>query len=199
MIKEKVLKLVCTEFISVNHYMNYRVAKIKNKHTGKMFNTVQPYKPKETQKFEREFSSYVKEEVIKQGWIKPEKGKFIFLDTVFYFPRTDMDDQNYFKSMCDIMTDCGIWEDDNIVIVRNNRIYYDKENPRIEINITETPFTGIFDSREDYECFLNKCVTCNRHKRNCSILKNATESRIQTEVVRESKGWRCNKYKEIKK
>jgi len=110
------LKLVVKDFISVNHYMNYRVIK-----KGK-FNTVMPYKPKETLKFEKTFGTYVREEINKQNWIRPSKNKFIVMNTTFYFPRIDMDAQNYFKSMCDIMTDCEVWEDDNIVMEHVNRI-----------------------------------------------------------------------------
>lgn len=185
------LKLICKEFISVNHYMSYRVIK-KNKKT-----LVMAYKPEETKNFEKSFGKYIKEEINKQGWIKPTKDKLIIMDTTFYFPRVDMDAQNYFKSICDIATNCGVWEDDNVVMERVNRIYYDSNNPRIEITIYESDYIGIFDNKEDMDLFISKCKTCNRYKRNCSILKNALEGRIQEEIVKVDK-WNCNKFKEIK-
>ena len=104
------LKLTCDDFISVNHYMGYRAV-------GRR---VMAYKPKETKAFEQKFGNYVKQEIINQNWTIPEKGKFIIMDTIFYFPRTDMDAQNYFKSICDIMTNVGVWEDDNIVCDKND-------------------------------------------------------------------------------
>lgn len=182
------LSATCTEFISVNHYMNYRVVK-----KGK-FHTVMAYKPTKTKNFEKEFAAYIKEEMSKQGWVKPPKDKFIIMDTVFYFPRVDMDAQNYFKSPCDIMTQEGIWEDDNKVLERVNRIYYDSKNPRIEIEIYIADFIGIFDTAEEYSEFKNICETCKRFKRNCSIHNKTLESRIQDEVVREKEKWVCLKF-----
>ena len=87
--KKQHLKLVCKDFISVNHYMNYRVQ-------GKI---VMAYKPKTTKDFEKRFGEYIKQEIIKQGWVRPPKDKLIIIDSTFYFPRIDMDAQNYFKTM----------------------------------------------------------------------------------------------------
>ena len=180
------LKLTCDEFISVNHYMNYRTQ-------GKI---VMAYKPIKTKNFEKNLSKYIKEELEKQGWIKPAKGKFIIMDTIFYFPRTDMDAQNYFKSLCDVMTTAGIWEDDNIVMERVNRIYYNNKNPRIEIEVYESDFIGIFDNEEEYLNFKNICDSCKRFKSSrCSIYKKVLESRIQDDVIRNDNVWKCLKYK----
>jgi Holliday junction resolvase RusA-like endonuclease len=183
------LKLTVTTFISVNHYMNYRVIK-----KGK-FNTVMPYKPKETLDFEKDFGKYVKSEIINQGWVKPNKDRFIILNTTFYMPRIDMDAQNYFKSMCDIMTDCGVWEDDNIVMEHVNGIYYDSENSRIEVSVTISERIGIFDSQCELDEFTQTCENCKRYKNNCSILKKSKEARIQKEVTfdKELKKWTCSK------
>lgn len=180
------LKLTCRDFISVNHYMGYRAV-------GRR---VMAYKPKETKEFERIFGEYVREEIKKQGWIKPDSG-FIVMDTTFYFPRVDMDAQNYFKSLCDILTNVGVWEDDNIVMEHVNRIYYDNKNPRIEIEIYPSNTIGIFDNKDEYEQFKERCITCNRFKRNCSIHNKSLESRIQEEIVKENNNWECKKFKKI--
>lgn len=189
----QILKLTATTFISVNHYMNYRVIK-----KGK-FNTVMPYKPKETLNFEKSFSKYLKEEMIKQNWTKPSKDKFVIMNTVYYFPRIDMDAQNYFKTMCDVMTDCGVWEDDNIVMEHVNRIYYDSENPRIEILISVSDNVGIFDSECDFLNFTQTCEHCKRFNKNCSLLKKAKESRIQKEISfsEDLNKWTCDKFNDI--
>ena len=187
--KDRKLNLTCNEFISVNHYMNYRAVK-----KGRVY-IVQAYKPVKTRTFEKNLSKYIREELKNQGWIKPTKGKFIILDTVYYFPRTDMDAQNYFKSMCDVMTTSDVWEDDNIVMERVNRIYYDNKNPRIEMQISESDFIGIFDNEEEYLNFKDICDTCKRFKEGkCSIHKKVLESRIQDEVIRENDIWECLKY-----
>lgn len=187
-INKNTLEITCDEFISVNHYMSYRAVK-----KGK-FTTVMAYKPVKTKNFEKNFGEYIREQIKKQNWDKPIEGKFIILEAVFYFPRIDMDAQNYFKSLCDIMTEEGVWVDDNIVLEKVNRIYYDKDSPRIEIKIYEADFVGIFDTEDDYTEFKNKCEKCKRFKRNCSIHRQALESRIQKDVVKENNKWKCLKF-----
>lgn len=199
MTDNQTLKLICKDFISVNHYMSYRAIK-----RGK-FHTVMAYKPKATKDFEKTFGEYVREEIKKQGWIKPSKDKFVNLNTIFYFPRVDMDAQNYFKSLCDILTSNGVWEDDNIVLEKVNRIYYDNVNPRIELVITVSNHVGIFDSKEEYKRFIHTyCDNCTRggkigQKGGCSIYRNATESRIQEEIPmttkEEMQNKKCLKFK----
>lgn len=185
------LKLICKDFISVNHYMSYRAV-------GKR---VMAYKPKETKKFEKEFGKYIKEEIEKQHWIKPDKGVFVNIHTTFYFPRIDMDAQNYFKSICDIMTNQGVWEDDNITMEHVDRIYYDSENPRIELTLTVSDNIGIFDNNNDYREFKSNCENCNRFKEGkCSLYKKSLESRIQKEIIKdEDNKWKCLKFKTKKK
>ena len=191
---KKHLYLTCNEFISVNHYMNYRVQ-------GKI---VMAYKPTTTKKFERDFGNYIKEQIKKQGWVKPPKGKLIILDTVFYFPRTDMDAQNYFKSMCDVMTECGVWEDDNVVMERVNRIYYNSKNPRIEIDIYESDCVGVFTDDKDYESFVKlNCSDCSKKtdgtKGSCSIHKSLLNNKIVEEIILDENGqYKCVKLKKRK-
>lgn len=158
------------------------------------------YKPVKTKNFEKTFGKYIKEELEKQGWTTPSKDKFIIMDTVFYFPRTDMDAQNYFKSMCDIMTSSNVWKDDNKVMERVNRIYYDNKNPRIEITIYESDFVGIFDTNNEHNDFKVNCNKCKRFKNEkCSIYKKALESRIQEDIVRNDFNiWTCLKFSQIK-
>lgn len=176
------LKLTCKDFISVNHYMSYRsVSKGKS-------SIVMAYKPKATKDFERSFGKYLKEEIKKQGWIKPDKGKFIMVDMVFYFPKTNMDASNHNKSLFDCMTLNDVWEDDNIVLERVNRIYYDSKNPHIDIIVTEAEHIGIFDDIEEYTCFVNTyCDNCTKGKKigqkgGCSVYRQALESRIQEDI-----------------
>lgn len=180
------LKLTCRDFISVNHYMGYRAV-------GKR---VMAYKPKETKGFENRFGKYVKDEMIKQGWNKPDNG-FVIMEATFYFPRIDMDCNNYWKVLLDIMTTVGVWNDDNIVMEHVKRIYYDNKNPRIEIEIYPSKTIGIFDNQDEYIQFKKQCENCNRFKRNCSIHNKALESRIQVEVNKKDGEWKCEKFKKV--
>ena len=79
--KEKqVLKLVITDFISVNHYLAYR-AIIKN---GKPM--AMSYKTPEAKKFQENFTEYVKEQAKIQNW-ETDLNPFqhYYVDAVFYF------------------------------------------------------------------------------------------------------------------
>lgn len=186
--KGQKLKLVITDFISVNHYLSYR-AIIKN---GRPMAT--SYKTKEAKKFQEEFTEYVKKQVEEQGWVtNPDPMQHYYVDAVFYFPRLDVDCNNYWKVGFDAITDSGVvWVDDNMACERVLKVMYDSKNPRIELTIYETDFTGIFDNQEQLNNFELKCKSCKRYNRNCSILKKAKEGRIQEEIC----NLECSKYKE---
>lgn len=154
------------------------------------------YKTKEASIWQQNVIDYIKEQINIQNWDYPvNKTQHFYVDCVFYFPRTDMDCNNYFKCLLDAITDSKcIWEDDNVVCERVNGIYYDSCNPRIEIQIKPTEYIGIFKNKSELKNFISICETCNRYKRNCSILKSAKEGRIQEDI----QGCKCTKYKQIK-
>lgn len=185
-----ILKLTITDFISVNHYIAYRTI-MKN---GKPMAV--SYKTKEAKDFQKKFEEYIKEQVKIQNWDVPvDPAQHFYVDAVFYFPRLDMDANNYFKVQVDSVTETGlIWADDNVVCERVKRIYYDSSNPRIEWTIYPVDYIGIFDNQEQLNEFESKCKTCSRYARNCSIFKKSKEGRIQEEI----QNLECVKYKEIK-
>lgn len=151
------------------------------------------YKTKEAKKYQKDFIEYVKKEVKNQNYtLKPNKTQHFYVDTVFYFDRIDKDSNNYYKCMLDAITETQlIWEDDNVVCERVNRIYYDSKNPRVELTIYPVDYIGIFDNKEQLENFESNCNKCKKYKRNCSILQKAKEGRIQEEI----NDFRCNKFK----
>lgn len=151
------------------------------------------YKTPEALKYRKEFADYVKSEVERQGWnLEPNKLQHFYVDTVFYFDKTHMDCNNYFKVMLDAITDTQlIWLDDDVVCERVQRIYYDSENPRVELKIYPVEYIGIFDNMSQMEKFTSVCFGCTRYARNCSILRKAKEGRIQEEI----KNNICSKYK----
>ena len=186
----QVLKLVVKDFVSVNHYLAYR-AIIKN---GRPMAT--SYKTQEAKKFQKEFTEYIREQAKIQNW-KTDYNPFqhYYVDAVFYFPRLDMDCNNYWKVGFDSITDSGVvWVDDNMACERVVKVMYDSKNPRIEYTIYKTDFVGIFDTHEQLYDFEDKCVNCKRYSRNCSILNKAKEGRIQEEINDE---FICSKYKQI--
>ncbi|WP_092245060.1 RusA family crossover junction endodeoxyribonuclease [Lacrimispora sphenoides] len=175
---------------SVNHYLGWRGI-LKN---GKPMAV--SYKKPEASKYQKEFAKYVKEQVIKQNWIiSDNKYSHYYMDCVFYFPRTDMDANNVFKCLADAITDTGcVWIDDTQLCERVQGIYYDGKNPRIEITICPVDYIGIFNDISQLENFESNCIGCTRYKRNCSILKQAKEGRVQEEIIDGA----CKKYKKIK-
>ena len=106
-----ILQLTITDFVSVNHYLAYR-AIIKN---GKPM--AMSYKTKEAKDFQKKFEQHIKEQVKIQNWDVPvDPAQHFYVDAVFYFPRLDMDANNYFKVSLDSITETGlIWVDDNVV------------------------------------------------------------------------------------
>ena len=94
-----------------------------------------------------------------------------------------MDANNYFKCMMDAITETGlIWLDDNVVCERVQQICYDSKNPRVDLTIYPVDYVGIFEDLPQMEAFESICVGCSRYKRNCSILQNAKQGRIQNEI-----------------
>lgn len=152
------------------------------------------YKTSESVKFGKEFSAYVLQEIESQGWdIEPNKEQHFYVDAIFYFPRTDMDANNYWKVLLDTITDTQkVWLDDNVVCERVQGIFYDSSNPRIELEIRPVDYIGVFKSASQLEEFTSHCIGCIRYARNCSLLKRAISGRIQPEID----GTTCAKYKD---
>lgn len=118
---------------------------------------------------------------------------YLYMDAVIYFNRQGRDDSNIFKLNNDALEKI-VYDNDSRLLCRTQKIYYDKVNPRLELTFTPVEYIGIFDTIEILNEFEDKCKTCKRYKRNCSILKAAKEGRIQDEIV----DLVCSKYSEIK-
>ena len=172
------LKLVSPIPVSINHYLAYRCV-IKN---GKPMAV--SYCTKEAKEYRKMFAQYVTEQVQKQGWDNvPNATQHYYLDALFFFPRTDMDCQNYFKILTDSITDTQlIWLDDNVVCERVQGICYDAQNPRIELCIHPVDYIGIFANQCELDGFEARCETCSRYARNCSLLQKAKGGKIQDEI-----------------
>jgi Holliday junction resolvase RusA-like endonuclease len=191
-ISEQILKLVSPISPSVNHYLAYR-AIIKN---GKPM--AMSYKTSEATKYQKDFTSYAIEQAKLQNWSKSDnKFQHYYMDTYFYFPRTDMDANNYFKCMADAITESAkIWIDDNQLCERVQGIWYDSKNPRVEMWIKKVDYIGIFKDVSQLDAFIsNNCVQCNRYKNGkCSLLVKSKEGRIIEEIV----DLKCSKFKGVK-
>ena len=188
--KEHTLKLTSPIPPSVNHFIGSRVI-IKN---GRPMSIT--YTTNEAKKYKSDFARYVARQVQEQNWqLCPNKTQHFYIDAVFYFGSTSCDPNNYFKCLLDAVTDTQlIWLDDNTTCERVQAVYYDSKNPRIELLIHPVDYIGIFDNQDALDSFEQKCKSCTRYCRNCSILNKAKEGRIQEEIA----DGMCAKYKEIK-
>lgn len=184
------LKLISPISPSVNHYLGWR-AILKN---GKPM--TMSYKKPEAIKYQKDFANYVKKEAKKQGWVKSNnKFQHYYMDCIFYFDRVDKDANNSFKCLADAITDSeAVWIDDTQLCERVQGIYYDSENPRIEITIHEVEYIGVFNNASQLEEFESNCIGCKRYKRNCSLLKKAIEGKIQIDIHDN----KCDKFSPIK-
>jgi crossover junction endodeoxyribonuclease RusA len=172
---------------SVNHYMGYRGVR---KGKGCM---VMAYTTPEAKKFKESFSTYAAEQVRLQDWeIENTRNIHHYMDCIFYFDRTDKDEQNYMKVLCDTLNGIAYIDDRNL-LTRTHEVYYDSQNPRIEIIIHPVTYRGIFPTEIHMNKFEDKCKTCKRYARNCSILNKAKEGRIQEEIDGELICFKFNK------
>ena len=173
------LKLTSTIPPSVNHYLGYR-AIMRN---GRPF--AMSYKTQEASKYQEWFTKVIRSEVKRQKWeISKNKYQHYYMDCIFYFEEATCDANNYFKCMADAITDSKlVWIDDKQLCERVQGVYYDKDNPRVEITITPVDYIGIFKDATQLENFIeNNCVGCMRYKKNCRLLNRAKEGRIQPEI-----------------
>lgn len=155
------------------------------------------YETKEAKEYKKKFKKTIEEQVKAQNWnIEVNDTQHFYVDAVFYFDRMDKDCANYEKCLGDTITDSKlIWKDDNVSLFRPQRIYYDSENPRIELTIYPVDYIGIFEDISQLEEFESRCIGCNRYKRNCSLLAKAKRGYIQLEIH----DGNCEKYKPAKK
>jgi Holliday junction resolvase RusA-like endonuclease len=173
------LKIISPIPPSVNNYLNYKVD--KNPRNGRLF--VKAYKSGDSVKYENTFKNIVKQAVNLQNWNMPEKDKYIIIRATFYFPKHGMDINNHWKLPLDVFKWAGVYHDDSKVIEGARRLYVDAKNPRIEFEIWESPFLGVFDSVEDFEGFKNmNCRFCKKKPERCATITKALENRITGDI-----------------
>lgn len=152
------------------------------------------YVTADAKKYKKAFTEYVKQQAKEQGWVMSDnRFQHYYIDTTFYFPRIDMDCNNYWKCLFDSISDAEcVWLDDTQACERVKGIYYDTANPRLELTISPVDYIGIFDNRTQLDEFEANCVQCTRYRNGkCSILVKSKEGRIQEDVVNK----KCSKHK----
>ena len=109
-----------------------RMVSIRNRETGK--NRMIPIPSSQYEQYRNDFL-----------WQVPHQAKRkidtpVNLKCVYYMQtKRKVDLCNLLEASCDILVDGGVLDDDNCTIVASHdgsRVLYDKENPRVEIEIT---------------------------------------------------------------
>lgn len=192
---KKTLELISDIPVSVNHYLKPR--SFITYVNGKPKSMVTMYETADAKAYKKKFIKYISEQSKLQDW-KMSDNRFqkYFVDCTFYFPRIDMDSNNTYKLMLDSITESkAVWIDDVQACERTQGIFYDTNNPRVEITIYPVDFIGIFPTLKHLQEFENNCISCSRYKnKKCSVYKNAIEGRISDDIL----DFNCNKYKKEK-
>ncbi len=142
------------------------------------------YESKVAKDFKKKMVLEINSAIESQGF-SCHKGKYTRIDWTWYFARVNQDTNNYYKCAIDAITECGlVWEDDNISLNHDKRIYYDSKNPRVILEVYYENWIGIFDGADELHDFMeNNCILCTRGvKGNCSIYKKAIANKIQEEI-----------------
>jgi Holliday junction resolvase RusA-like endonuclease len=176
--------------ISVNNYLRPS-AVVKG---GRAF--VHMYETKEAKDWKKRFEAYLKREVTKQKWDKSiTKDGHWYLDCIFVQGRTNQDNNNYYKILCDALTGI-VTEDDKNILVRTQKVMYDSKNPKFYAVLRPVEYLGIFNDEDGFNRFFeHNCATCKKNSDKCTILKKAKEGRVQEDITQENGFNICGKKK----
>jgi crossover junction endodeoxyribonuclease RusA len=87
------------------------------------------------QNYIRDSRALINLAVEEQRWTKQEKGVWLYVDMVYYFPdRRIRDASNCLKILLDVMEGI-VYENDMNVLPRIQSVEYDKDDPRVELRI----------------------------------------------------------------
>lgn len=176
--------------VSVNNYLRPSAIIKDDKAVIHMYETM------EAKNWKKRFIAYCKREVKKQNWdMSITSDGHWYLDCIFYQSRTNQDNNNYYKVLCDSLTGTVIIDDKN-VLVRTQKVMYDTKSPRFVAVLKPVEYTGIFKDEEQFNQFQNSnCFQCKKNVDKCTILKKAKMGRIQQDIGLKSGLYACEKRK----
>lgn len=157
---------------SVNSYLCWKVER-----RGRKLIPVSYHSP-ETVKYIAEATKIIKEAAKQQGWEQLDKDEWCKVTIKFFFPRKGNDPSNHNKVIFDVMTKCDIWFDDQFVILHEKDAFVDKDNPRLEVEVTTIDKMGVFLNSKQFEDFKTlNCEHCRGNGRKCSFLTQFLDNR----------------------
>lgn len=176
--------------ISVNQYLKPTSRMSGGKPVAHM------YESREAKDFKKRFQAFLRRTVRDQDWDinQTAEGHWI-LECIFVQSRTNQDNNNYYKILCDAMSGIAFIDDKNI-LVQTKMVLYDAKNPRFSAVLKRAPYIGIFRDRDQFEEFkTSNCATCKKGADRCAILKKSIEGRIQPDIKMDQTGYKCMKRK----
>lgn len=156
------------------------------------------YESSESKDFKKRFGSHLKRIIMRTGWDKSitSNGQWI-LECVFIQSRTNQDNNNYYKILCDTLTEYDVIEDDKNILVQTKRVLYDSKNPKFFLKLYKSQNIGIFNNMKIHDDFIcNNCDLCNKSKNKCTIYKDSIKGKIRQEL--DIKNNKCLKFKHKK-
>ncbi len=154
------------------------------------------YESTEAKDFKKRFQAFLKRAVRDQEWDinQTAEGHWI-LECIFIQSRTNQDNNNYYKILCDAMSGIAFIDDKNI-LVQTKMVMYDAKNPRFSAVLKKAPYIGIFKDEAQFEEFkTSNCTSCKKNTDKCAIIKKSIEGRIQPDIQFEPTGYICSKKK----
>lgn len=183
---------------SINHlYINqYSWKKEKNGNATRI-PTGKRILSKEGEKYKQNVKTLVEEQIKNQKWDYDKTSeRFIYMDYDAFMNRKGRDSDNLHKLLQDTLKEL-IYVDDSRVLTRPNKIFVDRQDPRLEIEIKFVDFIGVFDNENQLTKYIENCKNCKRFRnKSCSILKDCIEGVINKEFDFIKK--QCNKYNVIR-
>lgn len=151
---------------------------------------------KEGEKSKQAIQEAAKEQLKDQSWDyewTEDKNNFLYQDAIIYFSRRGRDDNNVYKLLNDSLEGI-VYDNDSRVLVRTQKILFDKDNPRMELTLVPVDYVGIFNSEDEYIEFESNCQSCTRFRNGrCSILSDSYNGTVREEVDLNS--YECSEYK----
>lgn len=144
---------------------------------------------KEGEKCKEQIQFHATKQIEDQEWDykwTEDKNNFLYQDAVIYFSRRGRDDNNVYKLLNDSLEGI-IYDNDSRVLVRTQKILFDKENPRIELTLSPVEYIGVFKNKKEASMFREGCVQgkgCTRYlEGRCSILNDSLSGTVREEII----------------
>lgn len=148
----------------------------------------------------KQIQFHAEKQLSKQEWDyewTEGKNNFLYQDANIYFSRRGRDDNNVYKLLNDSLEKI-CYDNDSRVLVRTQKILYDKTNPRMELTLTPVDYVGIFHDQPQADMFENKCKGCTRYLGGrCSILVDSIAGTVREEIGSISEP-ECSEFKQKK-